>query len=82
MSLVFGHLVNELSVQSFLDHDAIKISRNEFNLFKKEYVFDKLKGIGLGEAFAKKFNINDRVLYMFSNEEDTIKHIENWYINK
>lgn len=51
------------------------ISSAEYDLFCKEFVFDQLKGIGFGVAFCKRFNINDMLLNIVS--DDTAKfHIE------
>jgi hypothetical protein len=75
MSAVFDQMTFELSRETFRDYGATKISQEDFDTFYKEYIFQKLKGIKLGEAFAKKFNIRDRVLYTFSNDEDVLTHI-------
>lgn len=76
MSLVFGHLVNELTSDSFRDENFIgKISKQEYEIFLKEFVFEKLKGRKLGASFAEKFNLKDRVLYMLSDDDDAITHI-------
>ncbi len=76
MSLAFGTMVAELSRETFKDYGAKKVPRKDFNKFQKEYIFEKLKGVKLGEAFAKKFDIRDRVLYMFSSDEDALTHID------
>lgn len=78
----FGQMVTQLSVDAFRDTEFNKINKYEYDLFLKEFVFDKLKGIKLGEAFSKKFKVGDRVLYMYSDDTDTKRHIEQWYINK
>jgi hypothetical protein len=75
MSSVFDQMAFELSRETFRDYGATKISKEDFDTFYKEFIFQKLKGEKLGEAFAKKFNIRDRVLYMFSNDEDVLSHI-------
>lgn len=76
MSLIFGHLVNELRSDTFKDTDFSKITQNQFDTFLKEFVFEKIKGKKLGESFAEKFNVKDRVLYMFSQDADAIAHIK------
>ena len=76
MSLAFGHLVNELSSDTFKDTEFKKITQQEFDIFLKEFVFDKLKGKTLGQSFAEKFKVKDRVLYMFSHDIDALEHIK------
>ncbi len=44
------------------------VSKDDYEIFCKEYVFDSLKGIKFGEAFCKRFDIHDSMLSMFSNE--------------
>ena len=76
MSLVFSHFVTELSTEAFKDSDFSKITQEEFDIFMKDFVFEKLKGKKLGESFAEKFSVKDRVLYMFSQDADAIAHIK------
>lgn len=76
MSTVFGHMVNELSSDAFRDEEFQGITQEQFDEFLKEYVFEKIKGKKLGESFAEKFNVKDRVLYIFSRDEDSLTHIK------
>lgn len=74
---VFDHITDILvKSDSFKDDNAQSISQEDFDQFLKEFTFEKLKGKKLGECFAQKFNIHDRILYMMSDEESIIKHIE------
>ena len=51
------------------------VSKQDYEWFCKEYVFDQIKGIRFGEAFCKRFGIDDALINMVSN--DTAKfHIE------
>jgi len=74
---VFDQMVFDLSIETFKDYGAIKVSKEDYNSFMKEFVFEKLKGKKLGEAFAQKFHIRDRVLYMYNKDCDAIAHIQN-----
>lgn len=47
------------------------VSPEQYKQFKKEYVFDKLKGYTLGESFCKKFDIQDYMLSNLKDEEET-----------
>ena len=75
---VFSHMTDILVKSDFFkDTNAQQtISQEEFDQFLKEFTFEKLKGKKLGECFAQKFSIHDRILYMMSDEESIIKHIE------
>jgi hypothetical protein len=53
------------------------ISQEQYDTFKKEYVFAKLKGLTLGQAFCEKFEISDYMLSNIKSEEEAIFLIEN-----
>lgn len=51
------------------------VDKEEYELFCKEFVFDKIKGKTFGFAFCEKFELNDTFLKNLS--DDTAKyHIE------
>ena len=73
----FDHMLTQLSSDAF--YDATKresVTRDEFQLFLKEFTFEKLKGKTLGECFAEKFQIKDRVLYMLKDDSNVMLHIK------
>lgn len=75
MSDVFGHMVIELSRIS--DKKSVKsISKEDYEIFCKEFIFEKIKGVKFGEAFTERFEVNDFVLMMYTNDQDAIKHIK------
>jgi hypothetical protein len=51
------------------------ISRVEYDMFLKEFVFDKLKGKSFGTAFCEKFGFSDIFLKALS-DETAKSHIE------
>lgn len=58
------------------------ISSVEYEIFKKEFIFDKIKGIKFGDAFCQKFNLDDEILKNLSDETaqyhiETLGYIEN-----
>lgn len=66
-------------LRSLEDLDRAKqkktVSKSDYELFCKEYMFEQLKGVRFGEAFCKRFKIDDALINMNSN--DTAKfHIE------
>ena len=72
---VFDYMKESLSKEAFKDYIFKPISEAKFQKFLKEATFEKLKGKKLGEIFAEKFNIRDRALSMFSDDQDVITHI-------
>jgi hypothetical protein len=71
----FDHMVTTLRSDAFKDNDFNPVATKEYSLFCKEYVFESLKGINFGTAFQKRFGVHDRVLGMFSKQEDAMAHI-------
>lgn len=62
-------------LEQLTSNNSKQISKKQYELFCKEFVFEKLKGIGFAEAFCEKFNFNDTFLKNLSDE--TAKyHIE------
>lgn len=52
-----------------------KISRSEYEIFLKEYIFEKIKGKSFGYAFCEKFGFNNTFLKALSDETAQL-HIE------
>ncbi len=75
-SAVFTHMTGELLKDAFKDNGAKKVSKKEYELFLKEAVFEKLKGKKLGQIFAERFGIRDRVLSNYSEDSNVINHIK------
>lgn len=64
-----GGLIN------FNKDDRPEISKQDYEVFCKEFIFDKLHERKFGEAFCERFNIDD---YILKNLSDTTAkyHIE------
>ena len=73
----FDYMAETLTCEPFKDTDAIKkVSKENYELFLKEVVFDKLAGKRLGQAFCERFGIRDRVLSIYTLDRNAIEHIE------
>lgn len=57
-----------------------KISREEYETFKVDYVFEALKEIPYGKAFCDRFGIIDYGLYYSRDRDNSIKIIEKNYL--
>lgn len=59
------------------------VTQAQYDKFKHEFVFDKLKGLTLGQAFCEKFEIRDYMLSSITNDEESEFLIKNLgYIKK
>ena len=52
------------------EKDKKKITQKEYDEFKKEFVFEKLKGNTLGQAFCKKFQMADYMLLTLKDDNE------------
>jgi hypothetical protein len=54
----------------------VKISREEYDIFCKEFIFNKLAGEKFGQAFCKRFGIEDSAISILKSESFTKELIE------
>ena len=66
---------------SFLDKmPQTQISKQDYEVFCKEYIFDQLKGKRFGRAFCERFRVNDIVVKCLHDEDIARDIIEENYI--
>lgn len=59
------------------------ISREDFELWKKDYTWDALHGIRYGQSFCNRFGISDNLLYYNTwPSEQSHDYIERTYIER
>lgn len=64
-----------------INHTQSKtISKQDYEHFRKEYIFDQLKGSRYGEAFCERFQIDDPVVSRLIDTDLAIEMIEENYI--
>jgi len=70
------------ALEQLTQNNTKQVSKYEYDLFCKEFVFDKLKGKSFGFSFCEKFNFNN--IFLKGLSDDTAKdHIEKLgYIEK
>ena len=61
------HALTMNAMANILTKAKKTITKTQYDQFKKEFVFEKLKGLTLGQSFCEKFDIQD---YMLSNLKD------------
>jgi len=57
-----------------------EISKQDYEVFQKEYIFDQLKGKKFGRAFCEKFKVKDAVIRYLIDEDIAREMIEETYI--
>ena len=78
---MFNRIVDELSMQTLgKGRKNFSITKQEFDNFCKEFLFEELKGeTKLGEAFCKKYDEHNYVLSILTNESAK-NHIRKFYV--
>jgi hypothetical protein len=63
-------------------HNTVElISKEQYDEWYNTFLlFDKLKGLSLGQSFAEHFKTTDFILKLDLSDSTTISHIENNYI--
>lgn len=65
------HALTMNAMANILSKAKKTVTQEQYEQFRKEYVFEKLKGCTLGESFCKKFDIQDYMLSNLKDEEET-----------
>lgn len=66
---------------SFLDTLSVaQISKQEYEVFQREYIFDQIRGLKYGKAFCERFHVNDSVISRLIDEDLAKELIEETYI--
>ncbi len=74
----FDHTISMLT--QFNKAPEKKISKIEYELFCKEYLFYQLQDIRFGRAFCEKFDITDYVVRCLVDEDIAKEMIEDNYV--
>ena len=61
---MFDSMIHNLTVKSIQQN----VSWEEYELFCREFIFDKLRGIRFGKAFCDRFDIINYIIPQLSDE--------------
>jgi len=78
---MFDKIAKQLDLQTLgKNKKEFKITKQEFDNFCKEFLFEQIKGdYKLGEAFCKKYDEPNYILSMLS-DNSAVKHIDKFYV--
>jgi hypothetical protein len=78
---MFDRMTKQLEVQTLgKGQKDFSISTQEFEDFRKEFLFEQIKGdLKLGEAFCKKYNEPNYVLSILP-DDSAREHIRKFYV--
>lgn len=77
----FTSMVGYLNGVTSINKEKIVVPKKDYELFCKEFVFDRLKEVSFAEAFCKRFEVDDNVLLRLSDDSarfiiETVGYIE------
>lgn len=71
----FSHMVSLLDTLP-----TAQISKQEYEVFQREYIFDQIRGLKYGKAFCERFHVKDSVISRLIDEDLAKELIEETYI--
>lgn len=71
------HTINEIMVRGRGLSRQAELTVDNYKLWKKQYVFDGLRGVRFGQSFCNYFGIADNILH-YERDADRAEH----YIRK
>jgi hypothetical protein len=60
--------------------EPIKISLEQYEIWKKDALFDGLRGLRYGQSFCNSFGIQDNILFFTMNHVEADEYIRKLYI--
>jgi hypothetical protein len=78
---MFDKIAKQLDLQTLGKNKTdFSISKQEFDNFCKEFLFEQIKGdLKLGEAFCKKYEESNYILSILP-DNSAVEHIEKFYV--
>ncbi len=76
------HSTSTFTLNVEVNPKKIKITKDEYEKFYKEFLFEKLKGTKLAHAFIEKFKeFSEDILFKISmSDEETTEYIRKFYL--
>lgn len=75
-SLALNRMVDDITVNKH-----IEVSKEQYERFKKQWIFDAISGLRYGQAFCKYFGIaNSTPLYFFKDNSVSERWIKDHYL--
>lgn len=76
---VWGNIIDQIN--NLAESSEIKkISMEQYESWKKDAVFDGLRGLRYGQSFCNSFGIQDNILFFTLNHVDADEYIRKLYI--
>jgi hypothetical protein len=77
--MIWGNIIDQINNLAE-SSDIKKISMEQYEIWKKDAVFDGLRGLRYGQSFCNSFNIQDNILFFTMNHVEADEYIRKLYI--
>jgi hypothetical protein len=79
IEMIWGNIIDQINNLAE-SSDIKKISMEQYEIWKKDAVFDGLRGLRYGQSFCNSFNIQDNILFFTMNHVEADEYIRKLYI--
>ena len=79
IEMIWENIINQLN-NSEENITPMRITLEQYELWKKYALFDGLRGIRFGQSFCNSFDITDNILFFTMNHVDADEYIRKIYI--
>lgn len=77
---VINHMAALLMEASKIQMPTIKISKDQYEQWDREFLFDGLRDIRYGQSFCNHFGITDNILYYEGRNDRALAYIRKKYV--
>ena len=79
IEMIWGNIIDQINNLAE-SSDIKKISMEQYEIWKKDAVFDGLRGLRYGQSFCNSFGIQDNILFFTMNHVEADEYIRKLYI--
>ena len=80
IKMIWKNIVNQFMSNTEETSEPKRIRLEEYEIWKKDAVFDGLRGLRYGQSFCNSFDIQDHILFFTMNHVEADEYIRKLYI--
>ena len=80
IEMIWENIVNQFMSNTEETSEPKRIRLEEYEIWKKDAIFDGLRGLRYGQSFCNSFGITDNILFFTMNHVEADEYIRKLYI--
>jgi len=80
INMIWENMVNQFMSNTEETSEPKRIRLEEYEIWKKDAIFDGLRGLRYGQSFCNSFDIQDHILFFTMNHVEADEYIRKLYI--